>query len=346
MTSQWQTYLTSQNAQFDEQGQLQDFGQPVQEQQQVLQTTVFADLSHYALVQVSGNDASQFLQGQFTNDVREVNDIHSQSSSWCSPKGRILVNFRLFKRGDDYYLLLPADCLATTLKRLQMYVLRSDVKLTDVSDSLVRLGISGDQSAQILQTGLGIELPSEDNGVVTAGNVTVIKIAGVMPRYLVIGEADVLQTFCGQQSLPLVGQKAWGLLDILAGYPQITAATADEFVPQMVNFELIGGVNFKKGCYAGQEIVARLQYLGNLKQRMYLGRIQTDSAPAANTALYVAGQEQSVGQLVSAQAHPNGGYAALAVLQIAQADASEIHLGSADGAVFSVEPLPYELNAA
>lgn len=346
MTSQWRTYLNSQNGQFDEQGQLQDFGQPVQEQQQVLQTTVLADLSHYALVQASGKDASQFLQGQFTNDMREVNDTRSQVSSWCSPKGRILVNFRLFKRNDAYYLLLPIDCLAATLKRLQMYVLRSDVKLVDVSDSLVRLGVSGDQSAQLLQMGLGIELPNEDNGCVTVGDVTVLKIAGIMPRYLVIGEPDVLQTFCQQQSMPFVGVKAWGLLDILTGYPQITAATADMFVPQMVNFELIGGVNFKKGCYAGQEIVARLQYLGNLKQRMYLGRIQTDSAPAAGAFLYVAGQEQSIGQLVSAQPHPQGGYAALAVLQIARADAPAIHLGSAEGALFSLEPQPYELNVA
>jgi folate-binding protein YgfZ len=138
------------------------------------------------------------------------------------------------------------------------------------------------------------------------------------------------------------------LLDILAGYPQITAQTADAFVPQMVNYELLGGVNFKKGCYAGQEIVARLQYLGNLKQRMYLGRIKTETdCPAPGSAIYVADNAQSIGQLVNVQPHPMGGCAALAVLQIAQAEiASSFHVGSATGPVFQLEVQPYELAVA
>lgn len=348
ISSEWQTFLQTQGAHFNAAHQIQDFGLPQQEQEQVLQTTVLSDLSHYGLIQVSGADASQFLQGQFTNDVREIKDNYSQSSAWCSTKGRILVNFRLFKRHEDYFLLLPHDSVENTLKRLTMYILRSAVRLTDVSTQLLRIGVSGENSVEILQQSLGVELPAAKNETLTSGPVTVLNISDQIPRYIIVTDFNTMQSLWQQCPLPKVGPSAWDLLDILAGYPHISAHIADAFVPQMVNYELLGGVNFKKGCYAGQEIVARLQYLGNLKQRMYLGRIKTKAdCPAPGSNIYAPNNTQSIGQLVNVQPHPMGGCAALAVLQIAHAEiASSFHIGCADGPIFQLETQPYELAVA
>ena len=139
---------------------------------------------------------------------------------------------------------------------------------------------------------------------------------------------------------------AWGLLEILTGLPSVYAANSEQFVPQMANLQLVDGVSFKKGCYPGQEIVARMQYLGTLKRRMYLGRIATDEPVLPGASLFSAGDgEQAAGRVVDAQPHPDGGQAALAVLQISAAEAGDLHLGASDGPAFSLESLPYAFEA-
>ncbi len=240
-------------------------------------------LESFGVIKVSGNDAETFLQGQFTNDVRQVTAEQDQLSAWCSSKGRIIVNFRLFKRDDAYYLLLPKDSIAFMLKRLQMYVLRADVKLEDVSDKLSCLGVVGDYP---------------DN------NFAVLQVE--TGRYLVVVEAEIE----GYE----VDTGGWELLNILAGLPQVVAATAEAFVPQMVNFQAIGGVNFKKGCYTGQEIVARMHYLGTVKRRMYIVKIDTAQLPQPGDDF------NGIGKIVNAQVHPDGGVVVLAVLQIKEVE--------------------------
>ncbi len=244
---------------------------------------VITKLESFGVIKVSGNDAENFLQGQFTNDVRQVTVEQSQLSAWCSSKGRIIVNFRLFRRDDAYYLLLPKDSIAFMLKRLQMYVLRADVKLENVSDKLSCLGVVGDYPEN---------------------NFAVLKVE--TGRYLVVVEANIDNYE--------VDTGRWELLNILAGLPQIVAATAEAFVPQMVNFDAIGGVSFKKGCYTGQEVVARMHYLGTVKRRMYLAKIDTTKVPQPGDDL------NGIGKIVNAQAHPDGGVVVLAVLQIKEAE--------------------------
>jgi len=341
MTETWTYYLQKTGAQF-ENNTLIHFGQPDEERQQAVEGDIITDLSHFSLIKITGNDAVTFLQGQFTNDVKQVTDKQSQLSAWCSAKGRIMVNFRLFKRDEAYYLLLPQESLENILKRLRMFVLRADVKLEPVSETLLRLGMAGTKSTQILTDCLGFAPPTDIDASVTANNITILTIRGPQPRYLIFTEN--LQTLweCATKIAHPIGASAWQLLDILAGIPQIVPVTAEEFVPQMVNYQAIGGVSFKKGCYTGQEIVARMQYLGTLKRRMYLARINTNTPPQPGDALYVNNNEQNVGKIVNAQIHPNGGVVVLAIIQISH-ETKEIFLQDQPDKYLQLMDLPYSL---
>jgi hypothetical protein len=320
------------------------------ELQYALHDNILTDLLHLGMIKVSGNDAEFFLQGQFTNDVRQVNTTQSQLSAWCSPKGRILVNFRLFQRADNaYYLLMPQANVAATLKRLPMYVLRSQVKLENVSGEFSGIGVAGTHSTQLLASCLGGSLPSTVNNTLTTNLVTVLHIQGPTARYIVLSE-DVPTLQSLWQGLVAggvypAGTAVWDLLDILAGVPNILPPLVDEFVPQMVNYQALGGVNFKKGCYSGQEIVARMQYLGTLKRRMYLVKIDTTLLPPPGAPLYVSSETPSVGQIVNAQPHPDGGVIALAVISISHTEKEEVHLHSQQGEVLELLVLPYLLGS-
>ncbi len=342
MTQEWTQYLSKAGAQF-ENNTVIHFGQLDEERQQALQGDVITDLSHFGLIKVTGSDAKTFLQGQFTNDVRQVTAKLSQLSALCGPKGRILFSFRLFKRDDAYYLLLPRESVESMLKRLRMYVLRADAKLEEVSDSLSRIGVAGANGTQLLTDCLGFAPPVDVDASLTENQVTVLRILGTQPRYLVFGETLQNLWECVTQTAHPAGAAVWQLLDILAGVPQIVPATAEEFVPQMVNYQVIGGVSFKKGCYTGQEIVARMQYLGKLKRRLYLAKIDTATVPQPGDALYVATGEQSVGKIVNAAVHPDGGVVVLAVIQISRAEADEIHWQSQQGECLQLIDLPYSL---
>jgi len=301
---------------------------------------MISNLSNFGLIKVSGNDAETFLQGQFTNDVRQVTDTHCQLSAMCSPKGRVIVNFRLFKRDNAYYLLLPKDSLAASLKRLQMYVLRAKVKLEDASENLYPIGVAGANSTEILTSCLGFAPPTELDACLTVEKITVLKVPDNKARYIVLTETPDNISACGEKT---ADASEWQRLDILAGLPQIVPATNEAFVPQMLNYDILNGIGFKKGCYTGQEVVARMHYLGTLKRRMYLAKIETDNLPQPGDALYISSDEQSVGKIVNASFHPDGGAIVLAVIKIAQAEAHEIHWQSQQGECLQLLDLPYSL---
>ncbi|HHJ17195.1 MAG TPA: folate-binding protein [Gammaproteobacteria bacterium] len=343
MISDWKDFLSKAGAEFDEAG-VAHYGNPRRELSVAITGNVFADLSHYGLISVHGEDAETFLQGQLTNDIRKVKDTHSQFSGMCNPKGRLLASFRIFHRGDSYYLCLPSSMLEGVINRLRMFVLRSRVTLEDASDTFVHLGISGTDAGEDLQKFAG-RLPGNVNDVLQDDKLTIVCVPGIHPSYEVFTLPDTAMQLWDKlnvQSAP-IGADAWQLLDILAGVPVISPETREDFVPQMVNLQLIDGVSFQKGCYTGQEIVARMQYLGKLKRRMYLARVQADARPAGGTEIFAAGNsEQGVGKVLSAAPHPDGDYALLVVLQIASAEAEDsLHLGGADGPPLALEALPY-----
>jgi hypothetical protein len=302
------------------------------------------DLSHYGLIRVSGEDMRTYLQGQVTNDVNRVTATTAQPNSYCSPKGRMLGSFWLFERDGDLFAQLPGEQLANTLKRLSMFVLRSKVTLSDASDALARAGIAGDCAPDLL-AGLVGTVPEETWGTVTQGEITVLRLPGDRPRFELIGpEQPMLELWSGlADSAAPTGPEFWHLMDIRAGLPNVYQATSEAFVPQMANLQLIGGVSFTKGCYTGQEVVARMQYLGKLKRRMYRARIPAEANPAPGTELFSPHSEsgQGAGRVVDAAPSPDGGFEALVVLQIDVAEAGEVTVGSAEGPRLELLSLPY-----
>ncbi len=311
-------------------------------------------LSHHGLVVVRGPDADQFLQGQLTCDVREVTLERSLLGAYCSPKGRALACFRLFRRNDGLYLELPRDLVSPTLARLSKYVLRAKVTLEDASDHLVCLGIAGPNAAALALERLD-EIPETVNGVLHSAEeesaLTVIRLPGAIPRFELYGTASKVHALWNVRDERLrftTGIEPWQALEILAGIPAVYPETVDAFVPQMLNLDLLGGISFQKGCYTGQEIVARTHYLGKLKRRMYLARVESPMPPKPGDPLFSpqADTSQSAGQLADACRHPDGGYVVLAVALINSAEHGTLHLISTDGPVLRLEALPYGFGTA
>lgn len=347
MNLEWKAFLQRNGAEFDGQDSVISFGNPERELSVALTGTVFADLSRNGLLAVRGKDAESFLQGQFTNDVVHLSEGRSQLNGYCSPKGRLLANFRIWRDSDGFLLSLPRTMLESLTKRLQMFVMRSAVTLEDASGRWVRIGVSGPDAAAELGAAIA-HLPGDVDELTRSGEFTVLRLPGVQPRYEVHGPLEAMQRLWDALNVrgAPIGGDAWNLLDILAGIPTILPETEDAFVPQMINYQLIGGVSFKKGCYPGQEVVARMQYLGKLKRQMYLARITADTAPRPGDDVYTADDPgQSAGKIVNASPHPDGGCLALAVIQIASREAGAVHLGSLDGPLLAFLDLPYPLAA-
>lgn len=304
------------------------------------------NLSHLGLIRVSGDDKRDFLQGQLTNDIRQLSPEHSQMSGYCSPKGRMLSNFRVFQRGDDFYLMLPRERLGATLKRLSMFVLRSKVILHDASDELVLLGLSGAMAAA-----LPFAAPDTANATRSQDDVTLLTLPGDRPRVLLIAPParalDATEKAIGTGGI-FASRDFWTLMEIRAGLPSVYESTTEAFVPQMTNMQLIDGVSFKKGCYTGQEVVARMQYLGKLKRRMYRVHIAGDVRPLPGIELFSpqSASGQGAGRIVDAAPAPTGGFEALAVIEIACAEDGQVFLGAMDGPLLQILDLPYTWEAA
>ena len=300
------------------------------------------DLSHFGLIRVEGEDAEHFLQGQLTNDLREVTQTHSNLAGWCSAKGRMLANFRCFLRDGAYYLQTPQENLPSVLKRLGMYVLMSKVTLTDVSDELMRLGLTGDCALSLLQSRFP-EIPETANGAAQNGQLSLIRLPGEMPRFELLGPVEELIAFWQDAAEQAVraGDDFWALQEIRAGVPTIFPATSEAFVPQMTNMQLVDGVSFNKGCYTGQEVVARMQYLGKLKRRMYLAHVTTDTRPQPGDDLHSPGSTSGQGTGKVVDARPvEGGYDLLAVIEAGSAEDDEVCLGE-QGPAIELRQLPY-----
>ena len=306
-------------------------------------TCVLNDLSHFGLIQVEGEDAETFLQGQMTNDMRKVTAGHSNLSGWCTPKGRMMASFRVFRLGDAYLLQTPVENLEGVIKRLAMYVLRAKVKVSDASDRLCRIGLTGDCAETLLRPHFP-DLPTDANGVARQDASVVIRMPGDTPRYEIVGPAEGLMELWRAMEISAVrlGDDFWALQEIRAGIPTVFAETREAFVPQMTNLQLTDGVSFTKGCYTGQEVVARMQYLGKLKRRMYLAHVQSPTRPRPGDELFAADSTsgQGAGKVVDARP-ANDGYDLLAVIEIASAEAGDVLLGE-DGPPLEIRDLPYE----
>lgn len=346
MNSTWEKFLVSNNA-IIENNSVKSFGLSVDEEQAAYSNFVLADLSHYTLIEASGDDVIEFLQGQFSNDIKLVTEELGQLSAYCNPKGRILANFRIFKRNDHYFLRLHSDIAEATLKRLRMFIMRSKVELQNSSDTLSRIGIAGINATSALSE-IFSELPKNTDESLTENELTIIKLAGILPRYEIHGPLEKIKELWekSQTEGTPVGENSWNLLTIRAGIPEIVAETVEAFVPQMVNLQAINGLSFTKGCYPGQEVVARMHYLGKLKRRLFICSAETDTLPISGTPIMVHDEnEQKVGQIVSASWTSKNTIELLAVLQIEKAQNNELHIKSSDGPILKLLDLPYQLES-
>ena len=328
MNADWQEYLGAQGARIDD-GKVSDFGNPAGELAAAREATVFVPLTHLGLIECAGDDARAFLHNQLTSDVNHLAAGSAQYAAWCSPKGRMLANFLLFRRDAAYLALLAADQREFIQKRLQVYVLRSQVKISDRSADHALIGVSGPQAAAALQNA---GLPVPDAALATAGFADGAVVRLDDARYLVAvaaGAAAGTWQRLAAVAAP-AGAPAWQWLDVAAGIPWIVEATREAFVPQMANLDRIGGVSFHKGCYPGQEVVARTQYLGKVKRHLYRARAAAPLA-AGMPVFSPEAPDQPCGQIANAAAAPGGGYDALAVLLEDAAGQGELRAVPAEG---------------
>ena len=339
MTGRWLRFLEDAGAVTDESGRVSHFGNPSRELRVATRGSVIVDLSHFGLIRARGPDAAKFLQGQLTNDVNQVDAGHGQLSGLCTPKGRLLAILRIFLRAESYFLLLPSPLTAPTLERLRKYVLMSKVELVDDSEALVGVGLSGPHCEKELEQ-LVEPVPAAVNDSVQANDMTVIRTAAIQPRFEIYGPTEVMEKTWARLDVRAapVGAAAWTLLDVLAGVPAVYPQTVDEFVPQTVNLDLLGGISFNKGCYTGQEIVARVHYRGTVKRRMYLAHCDAAEAPRPGDAVRTAGSDQAIGRVVSAAPDPDGGHLLLTSVTTGLTD---LRLGQPTGPALELRDLPY-----
>ncbi|ABO54823.1 MULTISPECIES: YgfZ/GcvT domain-containing protein [Burkholderia] len=302
-------------------------------------------LAQFGVIDVAGDDAATFLHGQLTNDIEHLDAASARVAGYCSPKGRLLASFLAWREGHGVRLLVSKDVQAAVQKRLSMFVLRAKAKLSDASDAVAVVGFSGDVRDAL--SGVFDALPDGVHVKVDGPAGVLIRVpdAAGRKRYLWIGpraEVDArIAALAG--TLPVVSPAVWDWLDVRAGEPRITQPVVEQFVPQMVNFDVIGAVNFRKGCYPGQEVVARSQYRGTIKRRTALAHVagETDSVHAGVELFHSDDPGQPCGMIVNAAAAPAGGVDALVEIKLAALDSGSVHVGAADGPALAFDTLPY-----
>ncbi len=341
MHQPWQDFLAARGAVASE-GIVQHFGQPQQELAATASAGIIADLSHLGLLQVSGADALTFLQGQLTNDIKLLDGGNSQYAGYCMAKGRLLAIFLAFSHYGHYHLQCNGALTEAIAKRLRMYVLRSKVTVDNATDSIIRIGVSGKAGAAALQELFGT-IPEAPHRLANLDTAALLRLPGDTPRFEIFAEpqhAEAIWSRLQAQCTP-VGRACWDWLDVRAGIPDIAPATQEAFVPQMVNLDALGGISFTKGCYTGQEIVARTHYLGKVKRRTQL--VHSAESTQAGDAVYGVDSTEPVGIIVSAAPAPQGGFDALAEIRLESVEAGPVRLGSVAGTELEIRPLPYSL---
>jgi len=297
-----------------------------------------APLAHLGVIRAQGADAAKFLHGQLTQDFSQLDLSEARLAAFCTAKGRMQASFIGFKRSPTEILLICSrDLLVATLKRLSMFVLRAQVKLSDASADYVLFGLMG----AALQAVDANEKPVWSKIDQGDANLIFLYPADGLQRALWLAPVGV--------TAPVgttLHANDWAWAEVRSGIAMITALIADAFVPQMLNYESVGGVNFKKGCYPGQEVVARSQFRGTLKRRAYLAH--ADVPMQAGDEVFQTGDaSQPCGMVAQAAAAPldsnRGGFDAIVSLQVSAFEAGGLHLSSVSGAALSVAPPPYSL---
>jgi tRNA-modifying protein YgfZ len=292
-------------------------------------------LPHLGVLRVEGEDAISFLQGQLTQDFALLRADEARLAAYCTPKGRMQASFVGWRRGDaDVVLVMSRDLLETTRKRLSMFVLRAKATLVDASAEFELFGLAGEAAQAAVAS-------AQPWTRAQAGPATAIRLypADDQPRALWIAPAG-----SPAPAGPALDPTLWAWSEVRSGVATLTAAIAGAFVPQMLNYESVGGVNFKKGCYPGQEVVARSQFRGTLKRRAYLAHADAPMA-AGQDLFHEADREQPCGTVAQAAPAPGGGWDAIVSMQVTATEAGRVTLAGAEGPALSLGAAPYPLLA-
>lgn len=340
MTKEWISFLASQGLAADG----SHFGAVADELVAARDASVVTPLTDHGLIRASGADAAPFLHNLLTNDINGITPEQARFAGLCTAKGRLLAMLLVWREGADYLLMLPREILPPVLRKLSMYLLRSKAKLSDASAERALIGVSAAASATpapILGEPAAV-LPRFGIAAIDGGQA--IRLDAT--RWLLAldgATADVRWRQLASAARP-VGLAAWQWLEICAGQPRVVAATQEAFVPQMLNMELpaVAGVSFNKGCYPGQEIVARTQYLGRIKRRTFRARLEAAVGPGSHVYAPETG-DQHCGVVVSSAPSPAGGFECLVCAQSSAVEAGEVRVGAPDGERLEFLPLPYAL---
>jgi len=358
MNKEWQEKLTSFGATVDSEGHIRFADESEQSGNGVVSPTtdepsLLVDLSHLSVVDFTGDDAKTFLQAQVCNDLTLMSDNAIQINGYCSPKGRLLALFTVFAHEDGYRLVLPHNVVDSFTKRLQMFVMRAQVSIRIRSD-LICSGLVLDAALKPATVAMPEGTPTLPASELQLSQNQTMQILrwhdapsvespesvkqGLQQRYLCISEQSAMSALWSSDAFRHRSYPYWRWGDINAGIPNVFASSTDQFIPQMVNLHLINALSFKKGCYPGQEIIARLQYLGKSKKHMKHLRVKGASEAAAPGAVLTTDSNNNAGQVVDAILD-EGGLNLLAVVNI-ETNVSELKLGELG---LAEAPLPYAL---
>lgn len=282
-----------------------------------------------AIVKVTGADATQFLQGQLTCNINKITETNSFFAAYCNAKGRTISTLLIFKMKDDYFIILPKELMDKVIAKLRMYVLRSDVTFENVSDTFCLLGLTT-TNPEILS-----DLPKNSFNIKQG----IIKLPSKIHRYLIIKSVDNAQSIWTQliqdHNVSPANSETWKYQDISAGIPWLSSISSEEYIPQMLNIDKLGGISFNKGCYTGQEIVARTHYLGKAKRELFLAECSSTAMLDHNNQIFVSDSEQAVGKILSIQSN-NQTIRMLTVMQNPVSDFKKLSLNNPDNDVVNI----------
>lgn len=307
-------------------------------------TTQFCTLQHDALLHITGPDSLKFLQGQTTCDAQSVSDTHAVAGAYCTPQGRVVCDFLLARLGDDHFgMRMRRAIVSKSADVFAKYIIFSKAELAPQRDDWAVVAVWGDEAASALAEITGSDTGGQ-YGTSSNEGLCVVQLDDTATLFECYVSADQLEAFIDQASARMSpGSEAhWQARQIEGGIARIETTTVEEFVPQVVNYDIIGHVNFKKGCYTGQEVVARLHYRGTPKRRTFVALLPAPELPEPGTLIFTDESEQSVGMVVNAAAGETG-VAALVAVTLASATRT-LHLQAPDGPSFTVTSPPYSLD--
>ncbi len=348
---QWFNFLKSQNAEFDSTGQITTFGHAELERFLIKNGPVLTSLTHQSLIKVSGSDALTFLQGQLATNIEHINESTAQFSSYCDPKGQVLAVFVIFKYQESFYLNFNQTLKESILKRLSMFIMRSDVQLTDVSDSMIHIGFAGEFADLELQRSLNTKIKNEyeTQHIDLDGmrDICAIKVPGPYHKYDFFGPSDQMRKVWTilKNNAEVTNSYDWNLLNIAAGIPDVNTQTRAQFLAQFLNLDKLHAIDFKKGCFPGQEMIARVHYRGKVTKRMFRIRCEALQELKPGKILFLTDQEGKSHKLTIILTNPgiHEGTLCLAVGTLKSLSTIEGGLTTESGHPAFIEPLPYSI---